>query len=469
MTTSNFWDYEVWSFLLLISVILGSLLIANLLKRVIKPLNKTLIPTSVLAGVILLIITTIYKAITNNSFFDLEIFGGNGTSTLEILTYHCLGIGFIAMGFRRNNKKFDKQRTQEIFDTGVTTVSTYLLQGILGLIITIVFVILGSKLTFKAAGILLPFGYGQGTGQALNYGNIYEQTYGFTGGKSFGLMIAALGFLSASVGGVILLNILRTKGKVKTYEEIQAKSLDQSMIQDPDEVPTTESMDKLTIQVAIVLVTYVVSYGIMWGISKLVPAAQSIIYGFNFLLGTLLAVLIKGILGKLKTKKVLKREYLNTFYMNRIGGLSFDIMIVAGIGAIQLDLIKDYWIILVIMGLLGAIVTFFYLLFTSKYSCPAYQYQQFFAMYGMLTGTASTGIILLREIDPEFASPASDNLVYQNLPAIIFGFPMMLLATYAPKSSNATYITLGIMIVFFIVMNIILFRKKIFNKKKSTH
>lgn len=30
---------------------------------------------------------------------------------------------------------------------------------------------------FPAAGVLLPFGYGQGTGQALNYGNIYEMDY----------------------------------------------------------------------------------------------------------------------------------------------------------------------------------------------------------------------------------------------------------------------------------------------------
>lgn len=44
-------------------------------------------------------------------------------------------------------------------------------------------------------------------------------------------------------------------------------------------------------------------------------------------------------------------------------------------------------------------------------------------MYGMLTGTASTGIILLREIDKDFKTPAADNLVYQNSPAIVFGFP----------------------------------------------
>ena len=83
--------------------------------------------------------------------------------------------------------------------------------------------------------------------------------------------------------------------------------------------------------------------------------------------------------------------------------------------------------------------------------------------YGMLTGTASTGIILLREIDGRFETPAADNMVYQNFPAIVFGFPMMLLATLAPQKP---YLTFGILVVFFIAMNVLLFRSKLFGKKK---
>ena len=83
-------------------------------------------------------------------------------------------------------------------------------------------------------------------------------------------------------------------------------------------------------------------------------------------------------------------------------------------------------------------------------------------MYGMLTGTASTGTILLREIDPAFRTPAADNMVYQNFPAIVFGFPMMLLATLAPKKP---VLTLVILALFFAVMNVILFRRSIFRKK----
>jgi ESS family glutamate:Na+ symporter len=82
----------------------------------------------------------------------------------------------------------------------------------------------------------------------------------------------------------------------------------------------------------------------------------------------------------------------------------------------------------------------------------------------MLTGTASTGVILLREVDGEFRTPASDNMVYQNFPAIVFGFPMMFLATLAPTKPYLTFI---IFVLFFLALNILLFRSKIFGRRKK--
>ena len=63
----------------------------------------------------------------------VEVFSmGNmsGISTLEIITYHALAVGFICMGLKSSgNKKHNKKRTTEIFNTGVTTVTTYLIDG----------------------------------------------------------------------------------------------------------------------------------------------------------------------------------------------------------------------------------------------------------------------------------------------------------------------------------------------------
>ena len=458
----RFWEYNVWSFFLLVALLLGSMLVANMIKKGIPFLNKSLLPTSVLGGLILLGISSVYEAISGENFFNSALFGGVGVELLELITYHTLALGFIASSLKKTGKKLTRERSREIFDSGVTTVATYLVQGIVGLSVSIVAaLILGNF--FSAAGILLPFGYGQGTGQAMNYGSIYEHDYGFIGGTNFGLTIAALGFLSASVGGVIHLNVMKHRGKLVDKEERQER-FRSSDIQSKNEIPMQESIDKLTIQVALIAVAYVMAYLMMLGLSALIPSMKATIFGFNFLLGVIAAALLKLGMNFLMRKNVIKREYTNNFLLTRASNFFFDIMVVAGIAAIDLGKLQQYWGVIAIMAVVGLIVTYLYTRVVAKLLFPKYKDEQFLAMYGMLTGTASTGIILLRELDGEFKTPAADNLVYQTIPAIVFGFPMMLLATYAPKNP---ILTLVIFIVFFMVMNLILFRSFIFKGKKD--
>ncbi|MBR3804265.1 MAG: hypothetical protein IKJ14_02845 [Clostridia bacterium] len=459
---NNFWDYNVWGFIMILSVLLGSLLVANILKKNIPFLNKSLIPTSVLGGLILLIISSVYNAITDKVLFDSAIFGGNGMSSLEIITYHTLALGFIASSLKTNGGKLNKKRSVEILNTGMTTVATYLLQAFVGMGITII-VALIIKDFFPAAGALLPFGYGQGTGQALNYGSIYESQFGFVGGKAFGLTVAALGFLSAALGGVIFLNVQKRRGKLVLSSRTDG-SLHTDTVENIDEIPMQESIDKFTVQIALIMVAYVFAFLIMFGLGKLLPGMKALIYGFNFLLGVLTATLLKVLLNFLYKKGISKKKYTNNFLMTRASNLFFDIMVVAGIAAIRLDLLQNYWGIILIMGVVGAIVTYVYNLFVAKKLFPDYAQEQFLTMYGMLTGTASTGIILLREVDGDFRTPASDNLVYQNFPAIVLGFPMMFLATLAPVQP---YLCLAIFGVAFIVLNVALFRRQIFFRNKK--
>jgi ESS family glutamate:Na+ symporter len=191
---------------------------------------------------------------------------------------------------------------------------------------------------------------------------------------------------------------------------------------------------------------------------------KSTIFGFNFLIGVLSAMLVKTVIKFLKKKGIVKKHYINNFLMTRTSNLCYDIMVVAGIAAIRLSLLKDYWGIILILGAVGLVITYIYNRIVAKTLFKAYAEEQFMAMYGMLTGTASTGIILLREIDGDFKTPVADNLVYQNVPAIVFGFPMMLLATLAPTKP---ILTLIILVAFFAIMNVILFRKQIFKCKKK--
>ena len=459
-TMSNFWDSEVWSILFVVGTLLISLLVGNVVKKEIPFLRNSLIPTSVIAGLILIGVAAIYKAFAGEVMFDTEFFAGKGTATLEIITYHSLALGFIASSLKHTGTKLTKQRTTEIINTGVTTVSTYLIQGVVGMVITLIAVFVISGFDAGYSGLLLPFGYGQGTGQAMNYGNIYEQEYAFDGGKSFGLTIAALGFLSASIGGVIHLNVARARGRLVIRGHKDA--LNSEEVEALDEIPMQESMDKMTVQLSLVALAYFLTYVIMALLGSAFEGLKSTIFGFNFLLGVLMATLIKGLLKLGRKCGVVRKEYTNNFLLTRASNMFFDVMVVAGIAAIRLDILERYWGLMIILGIAGLLVTYTYNRIVAKALFKDYYNEQFLAMYGMLTGTASTGIILLREVDGNFETPAAANLVYQNFPAIILGFPMMILATLAPKKPVLTVIILAI---FFIVLQVFLFRSFIFKKK----
>ena len=79
-------------------------------------------------------------------------------------------------------------------------------------------------------------------------------------------------------------------------------------------------------------------------------------------------------------------------------------------------------------------------------------------------------MIILREADPDMKSPVSENLVYQNFPAIILGFPLLLIAgriTAKASSITTALVMLAIIVAIFVILNLVLFRSSIFRKKKN--
>ncbi|MBR3554274.1 MAG: hypothetical protein IKN89_00030 [Oscillospiraceae bacterium] len=471
MTTGiNFWNHEVWAFVVTMFYLFAAMILANTLRNTIGPLRKLMIPSSVLGGIILLLVSVIYKECTGRHMIP--------TVTLEMLTYHGLGLGFVAMAIRNIEKKQDKRSRSGAFDSGVTVISGYLIQAVTGLIISMVcYYLLRS---FWASGLLLPMGYGQGPGQAYNWGHNYEALYGFQGGTSFGLTVAAMGFLSASVGGVLYLNRLRRRGVIRESSGfVENEALTAEQLGGRNEIPLAESMDKFTVQLALVFIAYIAAYLFMKAVDLVIETGvlgnfgfntiRPLIWGFNFLFGTLFAILEKALLRGLHKKGVIKREYTNVFMQNRIAGFMFDLMVVASIAAIDLSAFakREFIVPLSIICVAGAVVTYAYLRFLCPRVFPNYPHEAFLSLYGMQTGTASTGVILLREMDPNFETQASDNIVYHQPWAIVFGFPMLLLLPVAAQSLTKGWITLGILIGLFAVMQLIVFRKSIFKKKKS--
>ena len=438
----SFGDEGVWSFLMQIFILIAALLVGNILRRKIPFIRRSLIPTSLLGGLLILLIKML-------PFYDNVV----NQATMEVITYHALGIGFIALGLKQA-KDSQKTNAGKVLETGLLTGATYVIQGLVGLAATIaLFYIMGF---FPGGGIIVALGFGQGTGQALNYGKMYETDFGFVGGTTWGLTIATVGFLVASIVGVIYMNILRKKGKLVLRDGEGVQNQLEDFVSE-GEIPLTESVDKFTINFCLVFLVYAIAYTIMRAINI------NLVWGFNFLLGTIIAALVRWGIKGLKKTKLMHKEMTNNYLLDRISGFMFDLMIIAGVAAIDLSELSGLWWQLAIVCTLGAIATFVYVRIACNHLYPEYRNEAFFSMFGMLTGTASNGMILLREIDPKFETPAANNLVLQSIPAIAFGGALLLLFNICSNIKNS-WIALGILAAAWIIYTIVIFRKAIFKK-----
>lgn len=444
---------ELWGWMIQIGVIAGVILLANVLRRKLLFVQKSLMPTAVIAGFILLLIRWSGLIYINSVF-------------LEQLTYHMLALGFIAMSLRTPEK--NEGTTPFVgLKSGALIVSTYLVQAITGLIISVVLGLTFMPDLFKASGILLPMAYGQGPGQANNVGSTYE-ALGMSGGRSFGLSLAAAGYLCACIVGVIFLNIFNKKGRLHRAEEKEAVSgsVTVDTFQAHDEIPVAESIDKFSIQFTLVALIYLLTYLVTDGITALLAmispglatTVSTLLWGFNFIIGSALAILVRVAFKNLRRFKVMNHQYQNNYLLSRMSGLAFDLMIVAGIASINLEDLTGYWVPFIAMAIAGGVITYFFLQYMCKKIYPGYENEGFFSMYGMLTGTLSSGILLLREIDPELKTPAANNLVIGSSFGIIFGAPMLVLVSLAGKNDMMTYITFVLCIIYLAILLIIIFK-----------
>lgn len=444
----------LWNFMIQTGILAGIMLLANILCRKIMFIRKAMVPTAVLGGFIALFLREL-----NILPMDLEF--------LEKVTYHTIGIGFIALSLRIPARYEDREKNDMAgLKSGALIVSTYLVQGILGLIISIGLAYTIMPDFFKAAGILLPMGYGQGPGQANNVGSTYEQL-GFEGGQSFGLSIAAAGFVCACVVGIIYINIAaRQKGIKRQDKGYISGSVTVEDFQSENEIPISESVDRLSVQFALVLIiylaTYLVSLGVTSLLAQLAPGLARtlapIIWGFNFIIGSTLAICCRLGFNVLTKAKIMTRQYPNNYLLSRISGLSFDFMTIAGIASIEFKELEGLWVPFILMSVLGGIVTYYYLKWLCKKVYPGYEHEGMVSMYGMLTGTISSGVVLLREIDPSFKTPAANNLLTGSSFAIVLGAPMLIFIGLAPESDLMLFITLGLLFVYLIPLLFIMLK-----------
>jgi ESS family glutamate:Na+ symporter len=153
------------------------------------------------------------------------------------------------------------------------------------------------------------------------------------------------------------------------------------------------------------------------------------------------------LLKRLKLDHILDDDMLTS-----ISTTSVDFLVAAAIMAIEVVVVIQYIVPILAICIFGGIAVMVLILFLAKRSYQDYFFQRAIAMFGLLTGTISTGLALLRVIDPEYRTPAARDMVLGSGLSLFFSFPLLLFINVPAlnRTVRIYLLTEGVVLVYII-------------------
>lgn len=413
------WDlsFSVEQLVLDLALVSGLFLLGVVARRYVGLLQRFLIPSSLIAGFVGLMLGP-------------ELFGWVDFSTerMGAYVYHLLALTFISVGLQSRNG-----RTKGAVAFGFMQIMTFLVQFLLGLAIALLITYFINPDFIPAVGTLLPLGLGMGPGIAYSIGQSWE-SYGFAGAGSIGLTISAFGFLVAYVTGILVVNrgIRKGQAALVSSEESLSEAVRTGIIKEhpPEGARLTffvGTIEPLTFHLSLIGGVYLLTYALLKGVAMGLVAAGLerevvTLWSFHFIIANLIAIVVRRVMDALKVSYV-----VDLGLMHRSTGFFADVLIATSIMAISVQVAQAYLGAVMLMCILGTILTFYILRWTSERAFADYHFERFGGIYGEMTGTISSGLALIRVVDPEFRTPVGQDLVLGSGIAFILGFPLLIL------------------------------------------
>ena len=439
-----------WTMFINLGIISTGLILATWIRTRIRFFQKYLIPNPLIAGFILL---PLYN-------FVFPILGIRPANLGE-MAYHLLSLSFLALALKTPDKS--KSAKGGAFRTSISVLFQYGVQGFIGLILTFFLIKTTMPELFHSFGYLLPLGFGLGPGQAYSIGESWI-AFGVEGAGSIGLAFAAIGFIICSFGGIFFINYGIRNGWIKKDKVafLLDKDIRTGIHKKNTNLPVgsyqtteTEAIDTMTLNMGMVLFGYLLTFLLLTGLEYLLSFAGSTgeqlsttLWGLSFVFAALTGLFLKQFLKKTNTEHI-----MDNLTLNRITGLSVDLMFASAIAAISLVMVAEYWIPIFITAVIGAvIVSISSIWFTSRIFSD-HRFLRSLMIFGATTGTLSTGLALLRVVDPDFETPVATDFSYSSAITFVFALPYILtmnmpLRTYMTGNYNWFWIAVLINIAY---------------------
>jgi len=415
-----------WSIFLDLGLICAALLIATFIRSKVRFFQKFLIPNALIAGFILL------------PFYNYAAPRlGMGNEGLKNLVFHLLNLSFVAMSLRGMGTKGAGRR---IFSSAVTIIIQYTLQVIVGFGLTLLFIYTFLPKLFPSFGLLMPLGYGLGPGQAFSIGDSWKGL-GFEDGGNLGLVFAAIGYLWACFLGIALITIGRRRGWMdpELAGKIEKRRLRTGILPIKEKRPVgslltteTEAIDTLSFNLALVLGVYLLAFLLLHLLTFLLSFAgdQGIelaetLWGIAFIFAAVIAMFVKRIFRAFKIDHAVDNGTLT-----RLAGGCIDIMVTAAIAAITIVVLTRFWIPILAIAIAGAAISTLTIFWTVSRLFTDNRFTRAIMFYGCLTGTLSTGLALLRVVDPDFKTPVATDYMYGTGITFVLAIPLILFLNF---------------------------------------
>lgn len=272
-------------------------------------------------------------------------------------------------------------------------------------------------------GVVVEVGFEGGHGTAAGLKETFEN-FNWAAGTDYALASATMGVVSAIFFGILLINWAARKGHTQKLKPLdQLKKGEWGGFYSPDQRPiagrqtvSAESIDSLALHLAIIGIAVLMGYGMklgLVGLESLSPymAKNKILQGFPLFP----LCMVGGLLIQLFLGRFTKHSPVDHSLMQRLSGTALDFLVVAAISTIRLNVIAEGLLPFLTIVLAGILWNVFCVMWLARRVLPNHWFERAIAEMGQSMGVTATGLLLLRAVDPESETDAPSAFGYKQL------------------------------------------------------
>ena len=417
------------------------LLLGVLLRAKIRFLQTTMVPASLIGGVLGFILI---------SLGWLRYEGPDGSwlvmNPQDFLpfTFHAFNISFISLCLTRSENTGPRSSVLKgglwlsmMWSASLTV------QALVGAGTVVVYNLVTGGDVNTFLGYLVTHGFTQGPGQGFALGKAWAQGFNIPDAPTMGLIWATAGFFFAYVVGVPMARNFVKKGqnanqRSSVNEEFLTGILNKDThIEAGRETTHSSTVETLAFHLAIIGLIYVISYAEITIMRKFVKHLF-FSYPLFFFHGLVWALVIRKIMDKLGI------GYLtDPGIQKRITGLSVDYLLVASIMGISFIVLTKYIGVILTVCVTVTLVTYLMIRFF-RTRLSELGPERAVAAFGCCLGSTASGLLLLRILDADYSTGVGLELAFFNAAILFTTFPILIimvpqLPSYSPVTIVAAY------------------------------